>query len=285
MKSLSFINEFSQFKHYISGRPWHPSVFAGAEKGVYSVTKDGVDLFAHDKKGVDVYQKETDANNVLEKMSLQAYLEQVSCYEQLLKPIADIMQKSLAAPRARNPSQGHASSPLSKNGSGQSPADKSDLYHSPRVPKKTLTSTLGPAGRELASAFLDLGIVHSYEDSMPSKPSRNIPKRSVIQLPRIEKPEKPNKVEDIQQPFKSASSLIFAPRNSLEPINSDLKEAAIFDNSAAVRMKKRKSIERRERKKYNRKSAVIPWDLLDTLDGEKKRFEKEKLYVEFHKKF
>eukprot|EP01038_Epipyxis_sp_PR26KG_P008716 gene8716-11777_t len=42
---------------------------------------------------------------------------------------------------------------------------------------------------------------------------------------------------------------------------------------------------RNSRKKTLRRGNTIPWDLLDELEGEKKRFENEQAYVEFHKKF
>lgn len=239
--------------------------------------KEGVDLFAHNTKGGDIYQKETDAKQILEKVSLQTYLEQVSCYEQLLKPIADIMQRSLAAPRSNCPPKEQIYVPQSKR-DVQSPVAKSQFL----APKRTLAGTMGPIGREFTSTLLDLGIVQSKEESLPSNRPRFMQKKSNIQLPRIVTADIP---ETSKLQFKSAPNLNLVPRNVLEPIDSvSLKTGTNYD-SEVTRIKMKKLIERRERKKYNRKSAVIPWDLLDTLDGEKKRFEKEKLYVEFHKKF
>ena len=267
----------------LPGRPWHPSVYAGAEKAVYSVGKSGVDLFAHNTKGGDVYQKETDAQHILEKVSLQSYLEQVSCYEQLLKPIADIMQKSLTAPHSRSPPKMQSSSSQSIRDSlleVHPPADESQLRHFLLAPKRTLASTMGPVGREFTSKLLDLGILHSNEEE--SDRPRYMQKRSIIQLPRIVKADV---VEASKLQIKSVPSRILAHRNVLEPIDSVPNEYGANYDSEATRIKVKKLEQRRERKKYNQKSAVIPWDLLDTLDGEKKRFEKEKLYVEFHRKF
>jgi hypothetical protein len=42
---------------------------------------------------------------------------------------------------------------------------------------------------------------------------------------------------------------------------------------------------RRERKKDQRRVGVIPWEMLDELDGVRTRFDSEKSYVEFYKKF
>ena len=40
-----------------------------------------------------------------------------------------------------------------------------------------------------------------------------------------------------------------------------------------------------DRKKTIRRTGTIPWQLLDQLAGEQKRFENEKSYVEFNMKF
>lgn len=46
------------------------------------------------------------------------------------------------------------------------------------------------------------------------------------------------------------------------------------------------NVRRMQRIRDRRKSpAVIPWKLLDELEGEKKRFENEKSYVEFNYKY
>ena len=46
------------------------------------------------------------------------------------------------------------------------------------------------------------------------------------------------------------------------------------------------NVKRMQRIRDRRKSpAVIPWKLLDELEGEKKRFENEKSYVEFNYKY
>jgi hypothetical protein len=49
----------------------------------------------------------------------------------------------------------------------------------------------------------------------------------------------------------------------------------------------RQRVERRKKRHRERHvgAAVIPWNLLDELDGEKKRFESEKSYLEFYHKF
>ena len=42
---------------------------------------------------------------------------------------------------------------------------------------------------------------------------------------------------------------------------------------------------RRKAKKSNRRTGKIPWELLDQLDGETTRFDREKAYVDFNKKY
>lgn len=43
--------------------------------------------------------------------------------------------------------------------------------------------------------------------------------------------------------------------------------------------------QRKQRKASVRRTAVIPWELLDRLDGERQRFENEKAYTEYNSKY
>lgn len=98
---LFFSRDGKPDKRRRPGRPWDSSVFAGPEKAVYSVGSQGVDLLAHEVREGDELLKmgsQASAQRTLDKISLQAYLEEVNHYEQLLQPITDIMQQSLKAP-------------------------------------------------------------------------------------------------------------------------------------------------------------------------------------------
>jgi len=49
--------------------------------------------------------------------------------------------------------------------------------------------------------------------------------------------------------------------------------------------KERLLTKRKERTERRRRLGVIPWNMLDEIEGQEKRFENEKAYVEFYKKF
>mmetsp|Transcript_7959 Transcript_7959/g.11894 ORF Transcript_7959/g.11894 Transcript_7959/m.11894 type:complete len:291 (-) Transcript_7959:28-900(-) len=263
------------------GRPWDPSVFAGPEKAVYSVGPQGVDLFALDAQGPS--GGSSGATKQLDKISLQAYLEQVSCYEQLLKPITDIMQRSLS----------HSNAPASNN---QSKSE--EAVRARKKAARRLKMFPGAMGAELETALVNIGAVEPAIDSdrpkrftlgplMSTNSPKQIENNQEIQrtnlLPSLT--NRPPQLDDINRDItigrlKRGNSVRKETLRSmtLEPIE-------VVIDPATDRLRRKRLEDKKLRKKANRKSAVIPWDLLDSLDGEKRRFEKEKLFVEFHKKF
>ena len=84
------------------GRPWEASVFAGGDKATYS-GGSGVNLMAHIQKeklaraGGSEFKTGSikSVEQTLQQVSLQTYLEEVNLYEQLLNPIAQIMEKNM----------------------------------------------------------------------------------------------------------------------------------------------------------------------------------------------
>lgn len=84
------------------GRPWEASVFAGGDKATYS-GGSGVNLMAHIQKeklaraaGSEFKMGSIKSvEQTLQQVSLQTYLEEVNLYEQLLNPIAEIMEKNM----------------------------------------------------------------------------------------------------------------------------------------------------------------------------------------------
>ena len=84
------------------GRPWDASIYAGGDKAVYS-GGSGVNLMAHIQRERIKRAAGNDfkigsiksVEQTLQQVSLQTYLEEVNLYEQLLKPITQIMEKNI----------------------------------------------------------------------------------------------------------------------------------------------------------------------------------------------
>lgn len=77
--------------------------------------------------------------------------------------------------------------------------------------------------------------------------------------------------------FGSATSLAAMMANVVPP-SMETQEA---DHQRAVQL----HAQRRSKKANQRRLGIIPWELLDEVDGMRHRFENEKRYVEFNKKF
>ena len=262
-------------------------MFAGPEKAVYSVGPQGVDLFAMNAQetsggiGTSGSALVAGAKKQLDKISLQAYLEQVSCYEQLLKPITDIMQRSLSH---SNPSAAQSDS-VSGSQVEKSRAKKRAARRLKMFP--------GAMGAELETALVNIGAVEPSIDA--GRPKRFtlgplVPSNSPKHLEQVQKINSLQSQSDVitirdvpSGRFKKISSM--QPESSKSMIMQPIELNPLILDPASDRLRQKRLEDKKFRKRKNRKSAVIPWDLLDSLDGEKKRFEKEKLFVEFHKKF
>ena len=287
------------------GRPWDPSVFAGPEKGVYSVGRDGVDLLALNERPGDDKLKPgslSSAARTMDKVSLQAYLEQVNCYEQLLKPIADIMQKSLSGngngniPSSRRAKAASISSSLSTGPAGRAASGSASSSASAGAAKSTgerrsLVAAMGPTGKELTSALEDIGALPPRTGGSSAPSSASSTKLTPLLPPSSSgsgggSAGGPSRKRQQSSRKSSILSKSLLSRILLQPLSTVSEyDSGSLEASGDAQDNNTNSNQRRNRKKANRRSAVIPWDLLDSLDGEKKRFEKEKLFVEFHKKF
>jgi len=238
------------------GRPWDPTVIAKEDKMTY--TGAGVDLlaFENDSLGLKPGSKEA-VTNALNQLSLQTYLEQMNHYEQLLNPISEIMQKTLGAPPRAD------------------------------IPPEELG--FGPLGAELPHALSDIGAIpefwghgtkaksgtvisESLGDSDSSIFSADMSSQSLGPLV-----DRKNSRKLLIKIKKSASASEYE-----QPTQSSTRPLSKEDLPAL----KDVNVKRRQRTRERRKSpAVIPWALLDELDGEKKRFENEKSFIEFTYKY
>jgi hypothetical protein len=72
-------------------------------------------------------------------------------------------------------------------------------------------------------------------------------------------------------------------RSTQQPVDHSLQTG----EAGGVTDEERQRMERRKKRHRERHvgAAVIPWNLLDELDGEKRKFESEKSYLEFYHKF
>ena len=106
------------------GRPWDPSVFAGAEKQTYCAGA-GVDLFAHNELTKVVPDPTSDTgystqtythklgseesvNHSLQQMSLQTYLDQVNHYDKMVQPLSDILSDHITGLNGREKAEAKA---------------------------------------------------------------------------------------------------------------------------------------------------------------------------------
>ena len=250
------------------GRPWDPSVYCPIDRMTY--TGAGVDLLAFEKKdptGLPVGKPGSDESvrDIINQVSLQTYLEQVNHYEQLLNPISEIMQKTMGQP--------------------------------PRARMAAEDLGFGPLGRELPRALSDIGAVpkfwgHSDKEHHSHHKEHLNKKRDKVSLYDLHVPkEKTGKVQFSSQhddvSISSTSSvnsgeLVVRKANAGGPQFVRNKDGTVRQ----LPVLKDVNMKRKQRIKDRRKSpAVIPWGLLDELEGEKKRFQNEKSYVEFNYKY
>jgi len=79
------------------GKKWDKEVFAGPDKQVYTPTVDLM-AFVNDKKDKLRAGSQESVDATIDQMALQTYLEGQRAYEQILNPIANIMQEFMGAP-------------------------------------------------------------------------------------------------------------------------------------------------------------------------------------------
>jgi hypothetical protein len=242
------------------GRPWDSSCYAKDDKMTY--TGAGVDLMAFNKDRSTMKPGSDEAvSSVLNNFALQTYLEQMNHYEQLMNPISEIMQKTLGAP--------------------------------PRAKITPEELGFGPMGSELPTALADIGAIPQFwgHKTQPSPPSSSESfTTDTIDLPSFDilgEGGKARNLGPIVDRKHIEKSLVLHKKSGMSgktERHSYLSEKPIAKEELPAL--KDVNLKRRQRQRERRKSpAVIPWALLDELDGEKKRFENEKSFIEFTYKY
>jgi len=288
-KVLFYTKDGKPDKKRRPGKPWDPSVYAKPDKATYSC--GDVDLFAFntmEKGGMPVGKPGSDESvkDVLSKVALQTYLEQMNTYEQILNPIQEILQKTMGKPPAE---------------------------HGKPPPMRPEQLGFGPLGAEIPRALSDIGAIpanwghsdkdpysdynedHAEEEKIRKRLARKtalilapVQTRKSLSLPKRELKALTNGGVGDGDGGK-ASSFSQALVLHKPGVSSDGKPKTIRDRFGNIRtlpVLKEVNVKRMQRIRERRKSpAVIPWKLLDELEGEKKRFENEVAYVEFNYKY
>lgn len=276
------------------GRPWDKSILAGPNRDTYCPTKN-VDLFANERDKEDLRPgSEKSVEDTIGKLSLQTYLDQVQTYETLLDPISKIMENTTCAPPTtfdqvnrvdvvKPAPEDLGYGPIGKELApamwkiGAAPAS----FHRP----------LSPGGTTIASPLSPISPTLTNMSDMSELPDVILPSRrrlsssssapQTIVTQSVDGALRPRK--------KSIISELRLPTGGKKSSTKKLKEVAL----TPAQIKHQEMIEKRRKRRKDRKDAehttgsatVIPWALLDQLDGEKLRFESEKSYVDFSSKF
>jgi hypothetical protein len=227
------------------GRPWDPSVFADKDKITHHPV---VDLLAHEKASEKVLKPGTDESikSVVEQVSLQTYLGQINTYEQLIQPITQIMQNNLGGgsgqPGPENRGFGIMGLALPGALSGIGAIPKEDQGHE--------TSNLNALGESSDSTYFD-------PDEFPKNGS----------------------VNELRVGFDDDFSTVerYSEYSGGSSVEDFLKEQEEAKAAKEVEVK-RLNIKKLSRSRRRPPAVSIPWKLLDELDGEKSKFEKEKMY-------
>jgi hypothetical protein len=100
------------------------------------------------------------------------------------------------------------------------------------------------------------------------------------------------KPKNIMKTSKSANALVplGSPQGSVGSVEDDAILQEVLEKEFQRKMKQQQERQemakrRKERKATKRQIGVIPWNLLDDIDGQEKRFESEKSYAEFYHRF
>lgn len=304
------------------GKPWDKSVYAGPEKAVYTAGF-GVDLLAHTKPASDLKKgSNASVEHTLGEVSLQTYLEQVNQYEQLLNPLLKIMEKNFGNASGDKPIEERGWGPegvklsealegigaLSPEFQRQKPAKKSKSFRRSNTLRNTGRMVLFNSDKQHGLLSTDASLC--LEDSN-AQVSNMEPSKSDVSTRyggdgsfQATSSARSRNVIASDSDFRRSRSAMTASSdmdNQVVPFNDDVKDhyaigeynnkrlskpsAAVLSAREYAEKRATKRKERKEREAKRRNPAVIPWQLLDQLDGERKKFENEKAYIEFHQKF
>eukprot|EP01041_Mallomonas_annulata_P009643 gene9643-20041_t len=290
------------------GRAWDPAAVAGPEKATYTAGH-GVDLMVKPLQGEDKIaakiapQKAVD--HALSQLSLQTYLNQVNQYEGLLNPLMDIMERTTGGgpgvplPQEQGWGAEGAGLVVAMREIGAVPAAwsentndvRSSTTSSPTSPnsgyRRRKRSSVGAGSR------IDEGGVRRTDSRSRSRKPSNSDNWS-----RTSSPPSPTRTRTMlgdvaarkSSISASVSSTSFSPsKNKTSPLKKEEDEVKILEDNRRTERRKRDEEyyqKRRERKLEKRRDpAIIPWALLDALDGEKQKLEKEKNYINFAHKY
>jgi len=274
------------------GKPWDPSIVAGPEKAVYSGGHD-VDLLSHTEKG-DKFRigSKNSVDKVIRDMTLQTYLEGVTHYETLLNPLMNIMQNTYCAPPDKPPPEELGFGPV---GRLLAPALQATGANPPKWDRP-----LSPGGTTYAT---------DYETIETPQEKRARERVERIRQARLESEKKKlglgskkdkSKYDIVKYPGVDDNSILTGDdgswvntsSSSLRSNKSNVRLDAIdYEVKALIRQELdqeriKHSLKRKQRKNaIQRTRPVIPWSLLDALQGEKARFEHDKAEAEFYHKF
>jgi hypothetical protein len=228
--------------------------------------------------------------STMAQYTLQTYLDQVNTYQSLLRPIENIMKRTL----------------------GGAPDDENTHK----------SFGFGDVGSELPAALQQMGAVPNWEEdnSLSGNDVNNVvrgrrvfdtvkemrkerEKQDNIQLKlrQVREEREMRKSLHIKNDFTSPRDIIMDRQGvrTFADIDGDVSITAAVSESTPrgassprnelgpVRGRGGSSliITRRPKKPKPRTSAVIPWALLDELEGEKTRFANERTYFEYQNKF
>jgi hypothetical protein len=285
------------------GRKWDPEAYAGPEKMTYC-SASGVDLFALNRqgktkktKGVKEGSKESVEQRINE-VSLQTYLQQVQEYETLLDPLFDVMKSSLGGkPGHPHPAQAGwgpigEKLPEALEGIAAIPSEwkderqelnKKELRRQRELERKKRLleeeEMLKERERQLALQQSD-GLTE-FNDFFDNDGETALDPRQ--QQPRAQ-PSSPIKSKKAPEPFVDTKK-IYDLRTALAPSSSTTRLKPPSTRNMTEEEKDRAERRRKRTRVRHAGAATIPWSLLDELDGEKRKFEGEKSYLEFYHKF
>jgi hypothetical protein len=275
------------------GRPWDPSVYAGEERQTYHGGKNDILGEMPDKNKTKPGSDESIAQT-LNQMSLQTYLQEVNAYEQLLNPIQTILQNTLGGPMGKpNPED---------LGWGQEGKKLAPAMWKIGATPTSWHRPLSPGG----STALSAAEILALEQKRAEAEELARIKAEEEELERQRKAEVEAKAKKGWKALRGATASVGALKAAHKGIPSHLRKGKGYQESYSLtssssRLKSlrdaaeaerkreiaREKIERAERRRIAKAKkklppVSIPWNLLDALEGEKKKFENEKAYMEMH---
>lgn len=296
------------------GRKWEPEAYAGPDKMTYC-SASGVDLFAMNKqhsKGAGIKEGSQESiEQKLNEVTLHTYLQQVQEYETLLNPLFKIMQSSLGGePTSKLPSEAGWGPIGEKLPEALEKIDaipgewkeqrveyrrneamklqeiqrKKQLEEEERLLREKerqllLSQTDGLS--EFNQFFDQDGEIMEEQPSQPPPPSSSSStKKNMRAMPST-----------MSNKYVTFSPTTSPNKNLLKVSTKDTTSKSSILTSPtkgkSLSIEEKERIEKRKKRVRERSvgAASIPWTLLDELDGEKKKFENEKNYLEFYHKF